>query len=110
MGDLTTNINITQYYIGKIYGSLAIHEVSLTFCESYEGNWVHTQASRRHFKGAVKPFEKPFAVHKDNQGEIALVISTKMWPHTKHIAINYQHFRSFVANGDIEIKHIDTKE
>ena len=33
-----------------------------------------------------------------------------MQPCTKHIAIKYCHFRSFVANCDVEIKHIGTKE
>ena len=33
-----------------------------------------------------------------------------MRPCTKHIAIKYHHFRSFIANGDVEIKHVDTKE
>ena len=33
-----------------------------------------------------------------------------MQPHTKHIAIKYHHLRSFVANGDVEIKNVDTKE
>ena len=28
----------------------------------------------------------------------------------KHIVIKYHHFQSFVANGDVEIKHVDTKE
>ena len=28
---------------------------------------------------------------------------------TQHIAINYHHFRSFVADKKIEIEHVDTK-
>ena len=28
----------------------------------------------------------------------------------KHIAINYHHLHSFVANGDVEIQYIDNKE
>ena len=33
-----------------------------------------------------------------------------MRPHMKHIAIKYHHLCSFVANGDVDIKHVDTKE
>ena len=33
-----------------------------------------------------------------------------MQPRTKHIAIKYHHLRIFVANGDVEIKYIDTKK
>ena len=37
-------------------------------------------------------FKNPFTVLKDNQGSIALAVSTRMWPCTKHIAIKYHHF------------------
>ena len=33
-----------------------------------------------------------------------------MRPYTKHIAIRYHNFRSFVANYDVETKHVDIKE
>ena len=49
-------------------------------------------------------------VYGDNQGSVALAISLQMKPLTNHIAIKYHHFRSFVANGDIKIKHVNTKE
>ena len=52
----------------------------------------------------------PVTVYKDNQGAIALAVSPQIQPRIKHIAIKCHHFRSFVANGDIKIKHIDTKE
>ena len=55
------------------------------------------------FKNAVK-------IHEDSQGAIALTVAPQMWPRTKHITIKYHHIQSFVANGDIEIKHVDTKE
>ena len=29
---------------------------------------------------------------------------------TKHIVIKYHHFWSFIENGDVKIKHVDTKE
>ena len=28
----------------------------------------------------------------------------------KHINIKYHHFQIFVVNGDVKIKHVDTKE
>ena len=52
----------------------------------------------------------PVTVYEDNQGAIALAVSPQMQPRTKHIAIKYHHFRSFVANGDVKIKHVNTKE
>ena len=55
-------------------------------------------------------FENPVTVHEDNQGSIALTVTPKIRPCTKHIAIKYHHLQSFVANGDVEIEHIDTKE
>ena len=55
-------------------------------------------------------FEKPVTVHEDNQGMTALTFSPQIQPRMKHIAIKYHHFRSFVANGDVDIKHVDTKE
>ena len=58
-------------------------------------------------------FEKPITpvtVYEKNQGEILLAVSMQIQPRTKHIEIKYHHFRSFVTNGDVKIKHIDTKE
>ena len=55
-------------------------------------------------------FENPVTVHEDNQGLIALAVATQMRPGMKHITINYHHFKSFVATGDVEIQRIDTKE
>ena len=46
-------------------------------------------------------FEKPVTFHKDNQGEITLVVSPKMEPCTKNITIKYHHFQSFITNGDV---------
>ena len=54
--------------------------------------------------------EKPVTVHEDNQGEVVLVVALQMQPRTKRIAIKYHHCWSFIANGDVEIQHIDTKE
>ena len=58
-------------------------------------------------------FEKPVTtvtVYEENQGVIALAVSPQMRPRTKHIYIKYHHFLSLFANGDIKIKHVDTKE
>ena len=49
-------------------------------------------------------------VYEDNQGAIVLAISPQMQSCKKHIAIKYHHFQSFVANGDVNIKNVDTKE
>ena len=57
-------------------------------------------------------FKKPVllvTVYKDNQGVIVLEVYLQMQPCTKHIDIKYHHFRSFVVNGDVKIKHVDTK-
>ena len=58
-------------------------------------------------------FEKPVTsvtVYKYKQGVIALAVTPKMRPCTKHISINYHNFWSFVSNCDVKIKHVDTKE
>ena len=55
-------------------------------------------------------FEKPIIVNEDNKGATALVVASQMKLRTKPIAVKYHHFQSFVANGDVEIQHIDTKE
>ena len=54
-------------------------------------------------------FENPVTVHEDNQHAIALVVALQIQPHTKHIVVKYHHFQISVANGDVEIQHIDTK-
>lgn len=48
-------------------------------------------------------------VFEDNIGALELARLPKLRPRTKHIAINYHHFRSFVADKKIEIEHVDTK-
>ena len=49
-------------------------------------------------------------VWEDNNSCITVATSPKFTPRTKHIAIKYHHFRSFVADGSIVIKPIDTAE
>ena len=55
-------------------------------------------------------FENPITVNKDNEGEIALAASLQMRSHTKHITIKYNHVQSIVANVNVDIKYVDTKE
>ena len=54
-------------------------------------------------------FENPVSGFEDNQGAISLTVSRQMQPRTKHIKRKYHYFRSFFLNGDVEIKHVDTK-
>ena len=54
--------------------------------------------------------ENTVKVYKYNKGAITLTVSQKIRHRKKHIMIKYHHFQSFVANGDVEIKHVDTKE
>jgi len=49
-------------------------------------------------------------VWEDNESCIRVATSPQFTGHTKHIAIKYHHFRSFVKNGTISIHSIDTKE
>ena len=49
-------------------------------------------------------------VFEDNNGTIELAKALKMRPRTKHIAIKYHHFRSYVQKGDIIIEKVDTAE
>ena len=57
--------------------------------------------------------EKPTfkcTVWEDNESCIKVAKSPKFTPRTKHIAIKYHHFRSYVENGTVLIKSIDTKD
>lgn len=47
---------------------------------------------------------------EDNNGALALAKDAKYRPRTKHIALKYHHFRSYVKDGKIEILPIDTKD
>ena len=49
-------------------------------------------------------------VYEDNDSCITVAKSPKFTPRTKHIAIKYHHFRSFVSAGKIVINPIDTTE
>ena len=47
---------------------------------------------------------------EDNNGALALAKEYKYRPRTKHIALKYHHFRSYVKEGKIDILPIDTKD
>ena len=49
-------------------------------------------------------------VQEENQGVVRLSVATKIRPWTNHILIKYHHFPILVANVDVEIKHVNTKE
>ena len=48
-------------------------------------------------------------VFEDNKGCIDLVKVPKIRPRTKHIALKYHHFRSFVRDKKVSIQYIETK-
>lgn len=50
------------------------------------------------------------AVHEDNKACINLVQTPKIRPRTKHIALKYHHFRSFVKAETISMKYVETVE
>ena len=60
-------------------------------------------------KDKIKPIVK-CKLFEDNNGALELVRVPKYRPRTKHIALNYHHFRNFVKEGKVEILHIDTKQ
>ena len=49
-------------------------------------------------------------VFEDNRSCIKVAEIPKFTPKTKHISTKYHHFRSFVADGSIQIFPIDTKD
>ena len=49
-------------------------------------------------------------VFEDNRSCIKVAESPKLAPRTKHITIKYHHFRSFFADGSIQIFPIENKD
>eukprot|EP00984_Skeletonema_dohrnii_P027976 scaffold17754_cov71-Skeletonema_dohrnii-CCMP3373.AAC.1 len=49
-------------------------------------------------------------VHEDNQSCISMANRQKFSPRTKHIALKYHHFRSYVNAKRIEVKYINTHD
>ena len=69
----------------------------------------------------LKEFEKVLPIEKiqpevkckvfeDNTSCISVAKAPSMTPRTKHIALKYHHFRSFVKSGAIDIRSIGTTE
>jgi hypothetical protein len=48
-------------------------------------------------------------IFEDNKGCIELVSAPCMHPRTHLIALKYHHFCSYIENGNIQIRWIDTK-
>ena len=49
-------------------------------------------------------------VFEDNEGAKELANTAKYRPRTKHIAVKYHHFRSYVQKDLVPINSIDTKD
>jgi hypothetical protein len=47
---------------------------------------------------------------ENNNGTLILAKEHRYRPQTKHVALKYHHFRSYVAEGKVEILPIDTNE
>ena len=75
-----------------------------------EGYLILIKIQRDAPKVLCSIFKKTVTFHEYNQGPITLTDAPQIRPRIKHIAIKYQHFHGFVENGDIKIKHFDTKE
>ncbi len=48
-------------------------------------------------------------VHEDNQSTIKMATSDKFTPQTKHIALKYHHFCSYVKNGHMKLTIVQLK-
>ena len=65
--------------------------------------------------GDIPPLHNPkpvfhCKVFEDNNSCIRVAESPKFTPQTKHVAIKYHHFRSFVADKTLAILPTDTKD
>ena len=49
-------------------------------------------------------------VFEDNNRALEMAKVPKMRPRTKHVAINYHHFRMCIERGDTQLEKIDTSE
>ena len=47
-------------------------------------------------------------IFEDNVGALELANTHKLRPRTKHIAVQYHHFRHYVVTNQIKIEHIAT--
>ena len=48
-------------------------------------------------------------VFEDNIGALELANTPKLWPRTKHLAIQLHHFRQYILNKTITVEKVDTK-
>ena len=58
----------------------------------------------KHFPVVIGPPDFVTTVHEDNQSCIRMAQSEKFTPRTKHIALKYHHFRSFVKSDPPRIR------
>ena len=49
-------------------------------------------------------------IFEDNEACISMATSLKFTPRTKHLALKYHHFRSWVHKGFLEVVHVPTTE
>ncbi len=49
-------------------------------------------------------------VFEDNEACISMAKSLKFTPRTKHLALKYHHFKSWIKQGILEIVHVPTNE
>jgi Reverse transcriptase (RNA-dependent DNA polymerase) len=62
------------------------------------------------FKMHIEPPQIHCKVFEDNSGALAMAQVPKLRPRTKHINLKYHHFREAVANKEVSIHAIDTKD
>ena len=49
-------------------------------------------------------------IFEDNEACISMATSIKFTPRTKHLALKYHHFRSWVSKGLLEVVHVPTTQ
>ena len=49
-------------------------------------------------------------IFEDNEACISMATSLKFTPRTKHLALKYHHFKSWITKGILELVHVDTKD
>ncbi|KAL7540880.1 hypothetical protein ACHAXR_010682 [Thalassiosira sp. AJA248-18] len=124
--DATNAMSRTGYIL--MYANCPIHWVSKLQTEialsTAEAEYIAlSQALRKviHLITLLEEFNEIFPlhietpkfvckVHEDNQSCIVMATSQKFTPRTKHIALKYHHFRSFVKSGRVTINYCRTTE
>ena len=51
-----------------------------------------------------------YKVHEDNQSSIVMATTQKLTSRTKHIALKFHHFKSFVKSGRVKVAYCRTTE